>query len=427
MSLSATPPAELGTSLAARRSPEQLQASKRLLWQERLTSQWTPLLILLVAFVPYLFLIEFLPGSASWAQPFMQYLALAMLLYFVGLGLWRLATPKQRPLRRRRHEAREQLADTERLLRRVSGKVHTEAFERVADQALRVEAASLAGDVPVLEKEMKELEAVTKKHLSAFRGQANWEAASGFIKLLLVALVVRVVIIEPYRIPSGSMLPTLEIGDQVFINKFIYGVRLPFTNWVPFQIIRAPAAGDVIVFENPVDASKDFIKRVVGVPGDKVELKEGVVYLNGVAQERVLVDDDRVVHNLADIYTPPKNRNEEPIITRRWEEQHMHLYRETLGSHAHAVLQNGPRSRASYEGPFIVPEGHVFVMGDNRENSLDSRYGLGGGRDLPEYVPYGHIKGKAMVVWMALGYGGWLSNLFGGTGLRTDRLFEPVR
>jgi signal peptidase I len=424
MSLSATPSADLG---AVRRSPEHLQASRRLLWRARLTSLWTPLLVLLVAFIPYLFLIEFLPESALWAQPVMQYLALGMLLYFVGLSLWRLATPKQRPLRRLRHEAREQLSETERLLRRVSGKVHTEAYERVSGQALRVEAASLAGDVSALEKEMKELEAQTQKHLSAFRGQANWEAASGFFKALMVALIVRVFIIEPYRIPSGSMLPTLEIGDQVFINKFLYGVRLPWTNWVPFQIVRAPAAGDVIVFENPVDPSKDFIKRVVGVPGDKVELKEGIVYLNGAAQERVLVDDARVVHNLADVYTPPRNRGEEPIITRRWEEQPMHLFRETLGGHSHAVLQNGPRSRASYEGPFIVPEGHVFVMGDNRENSLDSRYGLGGGRDLPEYVPYGHIKGKAMVVWMALGHGGWLSNFFGGTGLRTDRLFEPVR
>ncbi len=424
MSLSATPPADLG---AVRRSPEQLQASRRLLWQARLTSLWTPLLILLVAFIPYLFLIEFLPPSASWAQPVMQHLALAMLLYFVGLGVWRLVTPNQRPLRRLRHEAREQLEENARLLRRVQGKVHTEAYERVAEQAGRVEVAYLAGDVPALEKEMKELEAQSKKHLSAFRGQANWEAASGFVKALMVALIVRVFIIEPYRIPSGSMLPTLEIGDQVFINKFIYGVRLPWTNWVPFQIIRAPAAGDVIVFENPVDASKDFIKRVVGVPGDKVELREGVVYINGVAQERVLVDEERTVYNLADVYTPSRNRNEEPTITRRWETQQMHLFRETLGGHAHAVLQNGPRSRASYEGPFIVPDGHVFVMGDNRENSLDSRYGLGGGRELPEYVPYGHIKGKAMVVWMALGHGGWLSNFFGGTGLRTDRLFEPVR
>jgi signal peptidase I len=263
-----------------------------------------------------------------------------------------------------------------------------------------------------LEKETKALDTLATQLLGAFRKQDLWDFASGFAKALAIAVIIRVFIIEPYRIPSGSMLPTLEIGDQVFINKFIYGVRLPWTNYVPFQIVRPPARGDVIVFNNPVQPELDFIKRVVGIPGDKVELIGGEVHINGVPQPRTLVNEDQVVYN--------KHENTP------WYPEHLRLYHENLDGRVHSVLQPGSVARVEHEGPYTVPQGQVFVMGDNRENSLDSRYGLGAGRGV-EFVPYGHIKGKAMVIWMALGYGGWFSNFFEGTGLRTDRLFEPVR
>ncbi|PTL81029.1 signal peptidase I [Vitiosangium sp. GDMCC 1.1324] len=398
--------------MAARRTPEQLKASRALLWRELLTSLWAPLVILGVAFIPYIILIEFVPAAAAWAQPLMQDLALAMLIFFVGLIVWRTVFPKKQKLRHLRHEARELVSELERIHQRLPGKISAEVSAKLTEQAMLVEAASLAGDAALLEKETKTLDTLATQLLGAFRKQGAWDFVSGFAKALAVAVVIRVFIIEPYRIPSGSMLPTLELGDQVFINKFIYGVRLPFTNYVPFVIVRPPARGDVIVFNNPVQQDVDFIKRVVGIPGDKVELIDGQVFINGEAQPRTLEKEDLIVYN----------RHE----NMPWYPEHLRLYQENLGGKVHAVLQEGLHARTDREGPYIVPPGNVFVMGDNRENSLDSRYGLGSGRGVA-FVPYGNIKGKAMVVWMALGYGGWFSGLFDGTGLRTDRLFEPVR
>lgn len=418
MTNAATPtssgPVKLGDAMASRRTPEQSRAWKALRWREHLTSLWAPLTLLGLAFIPYIFLIEYSPASASWGKPAMQGFALLMLLYWVALLAWRLASPRERELRRLRHEARELLSENERILATVPGKVDAQVRERITEQALRVESASVAGDAPRLEKEIKELESLTSTHLGAHRKQSGWQAVSGFVIALAVALLIRTVLIEPYRIPSGSMLPTLEIGDQVFVNKFIYGVRIPFMNKVPFQIVRPPHRGDVIVFNNPVDESLDFIKRVIGVPGDRVEIRDEVVYVNGVEQPRQQVSDDFIVYN-------------QDQGSGQWFSQREVLSTENLDGVKHAVLQDPHHPKGDVtEGPFIVPEGHVFVMGDNRDNSSDSRYGLGRGGGAA-YVPFGHIKGKAMVVWLSLGHDGLLSGLFGGTGLRVDRLFEPVR
>ncbi|MDY7231633.1 signal peptidase I [Hyalangium rubrum] len=410
----ATTPVKLEEAMASRRKPEQLRARRLLMWQQLLTSLWTPLLLVGIVLLPYLFIIESFPAAASWAKPAMQYFGAAMFFAWVGLIAWRFVSPKERTLRRLRGEARELVHEAERVFQQFPGKLQANAAERIAEQAVRVEDASLASDVPVLEKEVKALDKLHEEMFGAFRKQSSWETVSGFAKALLIAFIFRTIFIEPYRIPSGSMLPTLEIGDQVFVNKFIYGVRIPFINKVPFQIVRPPARGDVIVFNNPVETDKDFIKRVVGLPGDRVELRNEVVYVNGVAQERTLVSREFIV----------RNQHQD---SGQWYDDEEVYYRENLDGVVHAVLQDPRPMTPRNEGPFNVPEGHVFVMGDNRDNSSDSRVGFVGYGHEPAYVPYGHIKGKAMVVWVSFGYGGLFNSFFGGTGLRLDRFFEPVR
>ena len=193
---------------------------------------------------------------------------------------------------------------------------------------------------------------------------------------------------EPFKIPSGSMIPTLLVGDLILVNKFTYGVRLPVINT---KIIEGnqPARGDVMVFRYPPQPSLDYIKRVVGVPGDEV------AYLN----KRLTVNGK------------PVDTTAEPDFFDKDSMRYFKQYEEQLGTQPHRLL-NTPEApafvqgatnfayrdncRYSVEGVVCkVPEGHYFMMGDNRDNSLDSRYW--------GFVPEANIVGKAFFVWMNFG------------------------
>lgn len=400
--------------LASRRTPELQKAQKKALWFDILTSLWAPIMTLGLVFLPYLLLIGLWPATGAAGQVAMRWIAFAMFVWFLALIGWRIVKPKDGHRRKVRHESRELIGEISDLLKRVGDKVPATSRTKLLEQALAVDAARPELKSDRLQGELARLSELAEKSLAAWRRNSTVEFISGFGKALAVALLIRTVFLEPFKIPSGSMIPTLIIGDQVFVNKFIYGVRIPFTNYVPFQIVRAPERGDVIVFENPLDPSKDFIKRVIGVPGDIVEIINQAIFINGHPVPRREIEGG---------YTAYGEDGEGS-----WYSTQHTLFEEELSGRKHLLLQNPSRSRRN-QGPYIVPEKSVFVMGDNRDNSSDSRAGFGvpGHQDETAFVPYGNIKGKALVIWLSLSQGGVGSGVMPGEiGLRTDRLFMPV-
>lgn len=402
-----------GRDLGDRVTEDEKDALRRVLWRDRLTSLWAPVTVFGLFFVFYLFLVEFRTSNYLWAQPILKVIGLFCFIAFLGLTAVRLGLRSFSHARKTRTIARELADELSTAARKPPTPLEAKAREQLIEKCHDLTDALARGDVARLEGEVKKTNEYADKVLPVRKGSGT-DFAIGFAKALFVALLIRTIVIEPFKIPSGSMIPTLEIGDQIFVNKFIYGVRIPFTNVVPFVLVREPQRGDVIVFNNPADTSKDFIKRVVGVPGDEIKVVNEVVYVSGQPQPRLLISENYTYSN--------QDQNQG-----RWFSEHASLYEENLNGAKHPTLQSRGHPRGNMtEGPWRVPPQHVFVMGDNRDNSLDSRYGLGGERGV-KFVPYGNIKGKAMVIWLSLSHGGVLGSLFGETGLRTDRLFQPVR
>lgn len=194
------------------------------------------------------------------------------------------------------------------------------------------------------------------------------EVKSYFI-IIAVIFGLRSFVVEPFQIPSGSMLPTLKIGDFILVNKFEYGLRLPVLNTTIIPTTQ-PEAGDVVVFKYPRDPSLNYIKRLIGLPGDRISYRDKVLTVNGEVVPKAFLA--RLPVSL--------NPNKEPV----------ELYRETLGGLAYETY-NSYRFTPN-ENDWVVPEGHYFVMGDNRDNSADSRsWG---------FVPEGNLKGRAFYVWL---------------------------
>jgi signal peptidase I len=194
------------------------------------------------------------------------------------------------------------------------------------------------------------------------------EYARSFFPILLLVLVLRSFLFEPFRIPSGSMMPTLLEGDFIFVNKFAYGLRLPVINTKILEI-GEPERGDVVVFKLPSDPRINYIKRVVGLPGDLVTYDQG--------SKRLQINGDPIPLDLLGSYEGNSG---------------LQLAREGLGEDDHLLLLT--RDRLSPGGTYQVPEGHYFMMGDNRDNSRDSRFE--GVRFIPEY----RLVGRAVRIWM---------------------------
>lgn len=195
------------------------------------------------------------------------------------------------------------------------------------------------------------------------------EYAKSFFPVILAVFLIRSFLVEPFKIPSGSMMPTLLVGDFILVNKYTYGLRVPILNHTFYEIGK-PQRGDVMVFHYPKDPSLDYIKRVVGLPGDRIEYREKRLTINGQPLDMVMDGDYSYV-------APGLNQ----IYARK--------YRETLGQQPHDILL--VNDAPAMDGEVMVPPGHYFAMGDNRDNSNDSRYW--------GFVPERNIVGRAFFIW----------------------------
>jgi len=214
------------------------------------------------------------------------------------------------------------------------------------------------------------------------------EYSRSLFPVIFIVLVLRSFMVEPFRIPSGSMMPTLLVGDFILVNKYAYGIRLPVINT---KIIDAgePKRGDVMVFRFPRDPSIDYIKRVIGIPGDKIQYKSKQLFINGEPIPQVSQSIYEGVGSGVSI-------------------SEAELKLEEFDDVKHQVLIDRGKPSINYE--FIVPEDKYFVMGDNRDNSNDSRYwGM---------VPQENLVGKAFFIWM-----NWDSS---GDGISLDRIGTSI-
>jgi len=242
--------------------------------------------------------------------------------------------------------------------------------------------AAAEADPPAVAKERQALE----ERLAV---RPWWvEYTAGFFPVIALVFLLRSFLYEPFRIPSGSMIPTLQIGDLILVNKFEYGIRLPVINRTILETGH-PKRGDVMVFRYPHDPSQDYIKRVVGLPGDRVEYRNHVLKINGLE-----VEESAPTH----YYDPARLQTYRQFTEKLGTVEHRVIFLDGDGVQARAAMQHTNPGACVYSDGGVactVPEGSYFVMGDNRDNSEDSRFW--------GFVPDRNIVGHAFFIWMNFG------------------------
>ena len=256
------------------------------------------------------------------------------------------------------------------------------AARLLADFDVRNRAA-LDRHEPIVEQERKSLEDGTVR-------QPAWlEYTASFFPVILVVFLLRSFLFEPFRIPSGSMVPTLEIGDLILVNKYEYGIRLPVVNKKVLELGQ-PQRGDVMVFRYPLNAAQDYIKRVVGLPGDRIEYVNKQLTINGQPVP---------LQKTEPYYDAERMRSYPQFVERLADTSHRLIVDDSVsaGTSREAPGNTHPGA-CQYSGSGVVcqvPPGHYFMMGDNRDNSEDSRFW--------GFVPDENIVGRAFFIWMNFG------------------------
>lgn len=246
-----------------------------------------------------------------------------------------------------------------------------------------------------------------KRERAKQNGGGLWETIKTIIYAVLIALVIRTFLYEPFSIPSGSMFPTLFVGDYVFVSKFSYGYSRHSFPWaaVPFDgriLEGAPDRGDIVVFKVPQDGWRDYIKRVVGVPGDRIQVVDGILHINDCPVRR-----EEIGTWSFEASRRANGPTSAPSLRPRF------MYRETFPTngpqhrpgepcdyadgHQHRILEARDNAVLDNTDVFVVPANHFFMMGDNRDNSSDSRASVG-------YVPAENLVGRADIIFYSTDY-----------------------
>ena len=258
-------------------------------------------------------------------------------------------------------------------------------------------------------EDAKRMEDEAQKKLNPDDQESIWEMIKTAILAVLIALIIRTFVAEPFNIPSGSMVPTLLVGDYLFVSKYSYGYSkyafpLDLATFDGRIMADTPKRGDVAVFRQPKQPSIDYIKRIVGLPGDTISVKDGILYINDTAVIRKKMS----IEYLEDSFGRLSNNQR---------------YKEILpNGYAHPIVEKSDEELYDNTQTYIVPEGHFFAMGDNRDNSQDSRAMAAVG-----FVPMDNLVGKAQFIFFSTNGTARLTHFWEWPGaIRWNRLFNKI-